>query len=285
MKDFDLTIIIISWQVRDLLNRCLASIYQETRGIKFEVIVVDNASTDQTAEMVAEFYPQAVIIANLKNRGFARAGNQGLKQARGNHILLLNPDTIIIGRAVERMVEFLNNHPEAGIAGCKILNADQSIQPSVRKFPTLPDQLLMLFKLHHFIKLKDYLLLGFDYQASAEVDQVMGAFFMINGLAREKIGLLDEQFYIWFEEVDYCRRCRQAGFKIVYTPLASVIHLGGQSFSQKFQLKNQWNFSQSRCRYFLKYHGFLPFLVIFILTPVSLLLTLFGWLINFKNAR
>jgi GT2 family glycosyltransferase len=285
MKDFDLTIIIVSWQVRDLLKECLVSIFRETKNLEFEVIVVENASRDQTVEMVAEFFPKVAIISSLKNLGFGKACNLAIKQASGRYLLFLNPDTIIINRAIEKMVKFMESDPQIGISGCKILNHDLTLQPSVRKFPRLSDHLAMLFKLHHLIKLDRYLMTNFDCQKNQEVDQVMGAFFLVSRKCLDKIGVFDERYYIWLEEVDYCLRCKQADFKVVYTPVAEIVHLGGQSFSQKRNIKNQWNFSQSRCRYFLKHQGFLPFLIILVLTPVSLLLTLFSSLINSKNAR
>jgi GT2 family glycosyltransferase len=274
MKLIDLSIIIVSWQVRDLLKECLASIFLETKNLEFEVIVMENASRDQTVEMVAEFFPKVAIISSLKNLGFGKACNLAVKQARGRYLLFLNPDTVIINQAIEKMVKFMEAEPQIGISGCKILNRDLTLQPSVRKFPQLSDHLAMLFKLHHLIKLDRYFMTSFDYQQTSEVDQVMGAFFLVSRRLLKKVGVFDERFYIWFEEVDYCIRCKQAGFNVVYTPVAEIIHLGGQSFSQKRNIKNQWNFCQSRWRFVAKHQGNFAFLLVILLTPVSLLISL-----------
>ncbi|MBU1131155.1 glycosyltransferase family 2 protein [Patescibacteria group bacterium] len=283
MKEIDLTVIIVGWKVKDSLKNCLVSIFQETSKINLEVIVVDNASCDETVEMVAEDFPKVALISNLHNRGFARAVNQGLKQARGRYVLLLNPDTIIVDQALDRMAAFMDSRPEAGIAGCRLLNGDKSLQPSVRKFPSFWGQLAMMFKLHHLIKLNSYLMTGFNYQKEGEVDQVMGAFFMINRKVMETIGLFDEQYHLWFEEVDYCFRAKKHGFKVIYTPQAQIIHLGGQSFAQTYRIKSQWNFSKSRLRYIKKNQSFWLFLIILILMPISLLLSFLFSLISPKN--
>jgi GT2 family glycosyltransferase len=282
MNSLDLSIIIVSWKVKDLLKNCLTSIFKETAKIKFEVIVIDNGSVDETVEMVAGDFPQVKIISNLRNRGFAKANNQGIKQAQGRYILLLNPDTIIINQALDKIVEFMDKHQQAGIIGCKLLNPDYSTQPSVRKFPVFVDHLIMMFKLHHLFTLKRYLITDFDYNKESEVEQVMGAFFLINKEVIKKIGLLDEGYYIWFEEVDYCFRAKQAGFSVIYTPMSQIIHLGGQSFLKALKIKNQWNFCISRLRYIYKNQNLLMFFVILLLTPFSLLLSLLFSLIAKK---
>jgi len=275
MNQVDLTVIIVSWKVRELLKNCLTSIFKETSKINFEVIVVDNGSVDDTVEMLMGDFPRVKIISNLRNRGFAAACNQGIKQAQGRYILLLNPDTVIIEQALEKIVEFMDKRQDngIGIVGCKLLNADYSVQPSVRRFPRFFDHFIMMFKLHHFIPLKNYLMADFDYNLEAEVDQVMGAFFLIERKVIEKIGLFDEGYHIWFEEVDYCFKAKKNGFKVVYTPAASIIHLGGQSFIQGLRIKNQWNYCISRLRYIFKNQNLPMFLVILLLTPFSLLLS------------
>ncbi len=246
----DLSIIIVSWNVRALLEKCLFSVFKNQSD--FEVLVVDNASTDASAEMVKEKFPQVKLIANQENRGFAAANNQAIKQASGDFILLLNPDTEILDNALEKMVEFMKAHPDAGIAGCQILNPDKTIQPSVRRLPDLFSSLLILFKLSHLkIFRPKYLALDFDYHKTQSVEQVMGAFFLIRKEVIKKIGLLDEKYYLWFEEVDFCRRLlKKTDYKIYYTPETQIIHYGGQSFKQMLIPKKQWLFYKSMIRYF-----------------------------------
>lgn len=269
----DLSIIIVSFKVKDLLEECLSSIFAQNFNFNFEIIVFDNASQDGSAEMVKQKFPQVKLIASGKNLGFAAGNNLGLKISTGKHLLLLNPDTKFTDNSLNKLLAKSENNPEIGILGCNLLNANGSPQPSVRRFPRLTDHLLMMLKLHHLFLLKKYLAVDFDYQKEAEVDQVMGAFMLIKRLVIDKIGLLDEKYYIWFEEVDYCLKAKKAGFKVVYSPESSIIHYGEQSFRQMLIFKQQWIYSKSRLR-FLRLHGYgLDYLLILILTPASLLLS------------
>jgi len=250
------SIIIVSWNVQDFLEKCLRSIFEQTRNLKFEIFVVDNGSTDETSEMILKKFPQVNLIRNNRNLGFAVANNQAIRLAKGEFILLLNPDTEILDGAIEKMVDFMQAHSEAGVAGPMILNPDKTLQPSVRRFPTFLDQILILLKVPHFWPnlrlLKRYLAVDFDYSRVSEVDQVMGAFFMVRREVFHKIGLFDEKFYLWFEEVDFCHRAKQAGFKVMYNPYAQIIHYGGKSFKQQWTLIKQWRFFRSMVYYFWK---------------------------------
>ena len=292
----DLSIIIVNWKVKDLLEKCLRSIFEQSKDISFacpagakrlcgEIFVVDNASGDGSVEMVREKFPQVDLTASTENLGFAKGNNLAAKKANGKYVLLLNPDTEILDNALEKMVKFMNNHPECGIAGCKLLNPDLSLQPSVRAFPTFASQAFILLKLHHLFPhskaMYHYLMQNFDYEKTQEVDQVMGAFFMIQREVIDQIGLLDEKFWIWFEEVDYCKRAKDAGWKILYTPEAKIIHHYGQSFKQVLNVKRQKDFNKSLSYYFKKHGTKGEWIVIQILRPMSLFLS---WLAkNFKK--
>ncbi|MEK7167612.1 MAG: glycosyltransferase family 2 protein [Patescibacteria group bacterium] len=243
-----LSIIIVSWNVKGLLKKCLESIKED-----FEIIVVDNNSKDGTKEMVEKDFPEAKLIKNKKNLGFAKANNQGIQEAKGDCILFLNPDTEILDGTLEKCLKEMDTG--IGILGCKILNPDLTIQPSVRRFPTFLNILLILSKLpkfFHFKSLDHYLAKDFNYDKSQEVDQVMGAFMMVKKEVLDKVGMFDERFFLWFEEVDFCRRAKRNGFKIYYLAEAEIIHYGGQSFGQEMKLKNQWRFFLSALKYFLK---------------------------------
>lgn len=270
----DISVIIVSWNVRDLLKKCLESIYRNTtptppqRGgddLSFEIIVVDNASSDGTVEMVKNNFPQVRLVANQKNKGFAAANNQGIKEAKGEYILLLNPDTEFIENSLEKVIAKMKSNEKIGVLGCRLLNPDKTVQPSVRRFPTVWSQLVILFKLHKLFPflLNRYLAKDFVYDhpltpslvkegGVIEVDQVMGAFFCVKKELFDKIGLLDEGYFIWFEEVDFCRRAKQTGYKVVYWPGTSVVHYGGQSFAQQMTLRKQLWFFKSAWRYFTK---------------------------------
>lgn len=252
----DISIIIVSWNVRDYLKKCLNSIYKNQGNLSLEIIVVDNNSKDQTSKMVIKEFPQVQLITNKKNLGFAKANNQAIKQANGDFILLLNPDTEILPNTLVESVKFMKNHSSAGVMGCQLLNSDKSIQPSVRHFPTIWPIFLMLIKLPKiFPNLKSinhYLNTDFNYDETQTVDQVMGAFMMIKKEIFKKIGLLDERFFVWFEEVDFCRRVWQQKYKVYYFPEAKTIHYGGSSFNQQKTIKKQWRFFRSAFYYFKK---------------------------------
>lgn len=257
MPTTELSIIIVSWNVKKLLAKCLESIFKNQGNLDLEIIVVDNASKDKTVEMIKQEFSRIKLIANNKNLGFAKANNQGIKQSQGEFILILNPDTEIIGNGLEKMLEFMKQNQKAGIAGCQHLNPDKTIQPSVRRFPTLVPILLILTKIAKILpnlpSLKKYLAKDFNYKQQRQVDQTAGSFLMIRRQVIEKIGLFDEKFFTWFEEVDLCKRAKNAGWEIWYTPVAEIIHHGGASFKQQLTLKNQRIFFQSAWRYFNKH--------------------------------
>ncbi|MFA5128637.1 MAG: glycosyltransferase family 2 protein [Patescibacteria group bacterium] len=272
----DLSIIIVNWKVKDLLEKCLKSIFEQTKDITFEVFVVDNNSGDGSVEMVREKFPQVDLTASAENLGFAKGNNLAIKKSRGRYILLLNPDTEILDNALGKMVQFMDTHPECGIGGCKLLNPDLSLQPSVRAFPDLASQIFILLKIHHLLPhsktMYKYLVQDFDYEKIQEADQVMGAFMLIRREVINKIGMLDENFWIWFEEVDFCKRAKEADFKILYTPEAKIIHHFGQSFKQAMGIKKQKDFNRSLSYYFKKHGTKGEWLAIQILRPLSLIL-------------
>lgn len=256
-----LSIIIVSWNVCDLLDKCLASIYRYQDNLSLEIFVVDNASGDKTIEMITKKYPQVILIKNKKNIGFAKANNQAIKKATGDYILFLNPDTEIISDALGKAVKFMVENKNCGLLGVKLLNSDGSIQPSVRLFPTIVPIALILLKAPKFFKkipaIDRYLMKDFDYNKNQEVDQVMGAFMLTKKEVLKKAGEFDERFFIWFEEVDYCRRVWQVGYSVCYNCEIRIVHYGGQSFSKQQLISKQWRFFVSAFKYFLK-HGLYP---------------------------
>lgn len=252
----DLSVIIVSWNVRELLEKCLLSLGEYRGDIDLEIFVIDNASADGTVEKIRQQFPSVKLIASDVNLGFARANNLAIRQAVGEYVLLLNPDTEIFPDTLGKSLAFMSSHPDCGIMGPRMQFADGSPQPSVRRFPSLWPLLLLLFKLPklwpQLKAINDYLAADFDYGRPQAVDQIMGAFMLIRREVIGKIGLMDERFFIWFEEVDFCLRCWQAGYKVYYNPDARIIHYGGQSFSQQKTMANQSRFFKSAFKYFLK---------------------------------
>ena len=231
-----LSIAIVNWNTRDLLRDALWSVYDAPPDFPFEVIVVDNASKDESAPMVAAEFPQTLLIANADNTGYAAGNNQAIARASGTFVLLLNPDVILPPHGLEKAVRFMQEHSDAGALGIKQIHPDGSLQKSVRGFPTPMAVLWELLGLSRLFPNSTtfgaYRMTYFTYDCVAEVDQPMGTFLLIRREVIDKIGALDEAFPIFFNEVDWCLRCKRAGWKIYYTPDVQVIHYGGASTVQ-----------------------------------------------------
>jgi len=274
-----LSIIIVSWNVKPLLERCLSSIFLYGKNLDYEILVVDNNSIDGSKEYLTDLAKkkqELKIVLNNKNLGFAKANNQAIKISKGKFVLFLNPDTEIRGGTLQKMNDFMKKNPNCGIAGCQLIGVDEKIQPSVRSFPFLISQILILLKLPYFLPnlpaLKKYFLYSFDYLKEQEVDQLMGAFLMTRREMLEEIGLFDEKFFIWFEEIDLCFRAKEANWQVIYTPRTKILHHGGQSFKQVLSFPKQKIFNQSVIYYFKKHHPPYQSLILKILNPISLFL-------------
>jgi GT2 family glycosyltransferase len=285
----DVSIVVVSFKVKDLLQKCLESVYRETQNLEFEVFVVDNNSQDGSVEMVQSNFPKLQLIVNKENIGFAKACNQAIKKSKGEYILFLNPDTEIINNAIIKTSKFMKQKKDAGIAGCKIQNEDGTLQASVRRFPDLLSHIIILLKLHNFSpnfeSIKKYYMSGWPYNETKAVDQVMGAFYMIRREVLKTIGLFDEHFYIWYEEVDLCKRALKAGWKTYFFADAQIIHQKGQSFSKRTKLVKQLIFNRSLLYYFFKHHNSFSYLVLLILYPISLIITAVVQLLGIEKKR
>lgn len=270
----DWSVIIVNWNTRERLRECLRSVFASDGCISFEVFVADNGSLDGSAEMVTKEYPRVHLIKNQKNLGFATANNQAIRRANGSHILLLNPDCKLSSGALENMLTFLRGNPKAGVVGGKLCDEEGNLQPSVRRFPDFYSQAAILLKLHKILpnlnSIKKYLAEDFDYSWHGHAHQVMGAFFAVPRQVFSEIGLLDEKFFLWFEEVDFCKRVKMAGYEVCFTPMAEATHSGGASFNQLFSAAKQKIWNKSLSRFMLKHHGVLPWLAIQPLRPISL---------------
>lgn len=275
-QKFDVSIVIVNYKVRELVRRLLISIFTYTKEVSYEVFVVDNASNDGTADMLKHEFPEVHFIVNNQNLGFAKANNQAIKQASGRHVLLLNPDTELIEDTVSTLVLFADSHADAGVIGSHILNPDRTTQKSVLAFPTPCSQALIMLKLHHVFPkvtcLKNYFRDSFDSAETQQVDQVMGSAFLMTRRALEKFAGLDELYFIWFEEVDYCKVVKDAGLQVWYVANTVLIHHGGQSFAQVFAPKKQAFFNESLAKYMKKHFGIAAWLLIQCLRPFSMAL-------------
>jgi GT2 family glycosyltransferase len=234
--ELDVSILIVSWNTRDILLDCLRSVYAQTRNSRFEVIVVDNASSDGSADMVRRDFPQATLIVNPDNKGFAAANNQGIDIAKGRYVLLLNSDTVVLDGAVDRTIIFADAHPEAGVVGCRVLNSDRALQRSCFMFPSVTNLLIEAAYLDRLFPKSR--LFGREYMTwwdaadSRAVESITGCFMLVRREAIDRVGKLDEGYFMYCEEADWCYRFGKTGWKVVYTPEAQIIHLGGGSSSR-----------------------------------------------------
>jgi hypothetical protein len=257
MTSLDLSIIIVSWNVRDLLRACLQSIDSQRGGLELEVIVVDGASVDGSPAMVAESFPRVKLIACDDNVGFPRGNNIGLAEANGRFLLLLNPDTEIKGNALSEMVRYLEAHSDVGLLGPQLLNRDGSIQSSRRRFPNMATALVESTWLEPVAPqniMRHYYALDLPDDQVSDVDWVMGACMLIRREIFSTVGGLDEAFYMYSEELDWCRRIKDAGWRVVYLPTAQVLHHVGKSSEQAVTARHI-NFQRAKLRYFRKYYG------------------------------
>jgi GT2 family glycosyltransferase len=252
------SLIIVSWNVQEALAKNLERLLYVSAHVVFEIIVVDNGSHDGTPTMLRTRFPRVHLIQNDTNRGFAYACNQGLKVATGEVLVLFNPDMLMGNGVIDYTYELLKSQQDIGILGVALKKPDGRVVASVRRDPQITDQLAILLKLAKlFPSLTNrYLATDFDYTQSQEVEQLRGSYFAFRRDVYENVGELDaDNFFIWFEEVDYCRRVRKAGYKIWYSAEVSCTDLVGQSFKQQRLALKQARFSRSMAQYFLKWHS------------------------------
>lgn len=239
----DLSILIVNWHSKDYLRKCLETLYRETKGLDFEVIVVDNASWDGVAEMIAMQFPQVKFIQSKENLGFARANNLAFQYSVGKAVLLLNPDTEILGNAIPAMLDALTNSPKAGIVGCKQLNSDLSIQtPSVKRFPSILQEVLgmeWLRKAWPSCKLWSIQSLFDEYQGPVQVDAVSGACQMISREVYQAVGGLNPDYFMYAEDVEISVAALAKGWETYHAGNAQIIHHGGRS-SEKGGRGERW---------------------------------------------
>jgi GT2 family glycosyltransferase len=233
----DVSIIIVNWNTRDILRDCLRSVYEQTKDVSFEVIVVDNASTDGSGAMVKRQFPSVVLMENNENMGFAEANNQAIKVAGGRYVLLLNSDTLVLDNAIAKTVKFADEHPDAAVAGCMVLNSDETIQQTCFMYPSNFNMFLAATYLYKIFPKSVIFgregMTWWDYNDVREVDVVAGCFMLVRREAIQQVGMLDNRYFVYCEETDWCYRFSKKGWKILFTPNARIIHYGGQTANQK----------------------------------------------------
>ena len=277
-EPIDLSVIIVSWNTRDLLAGCLRSLFATNHAGSIEVWVVDNASKDGSVDMVESCFPLVRLIANSENLGFARANNQALRRCNGRYILLLNPDTEIKPGALQTLMQFMDLNLQAGGAGPYLLNSDGSLQVSCYPLPTLFRELWRLFYLDNLFPVGVYQMKDWDDTQPRQVEVLKGACIILRRQALEQVGLFDEDYFIYTEEVDLCYRFTRARWPLYWVPRAKVVHFGGQSVEQVSDEMFMLLYS-TKIIFFRKHHGslagwfykfilFLAALIRIILSPI-----------------
>ena len=254
----DLSIVIVNWNVRTLLQRCLTSVLQSpNRLAKLQIVVVDNASTDGSVPMVRAEFPQVDLIPNPVNRGFPAANNQGIAATQGRYLMLLNPDTEVLDDALSTLTRYMDANPDVGVVGPQLLFPDGRVQSSRRRFPTAAILFLESTWWESMAPswmLERYRMLDQPDDITLDVDWVMGAAMLTRREVVEQVGGFDEGFFMYSEELDWCRRIKAAGWRVVYCPEAKIIHHEGKSSEQAVPARHI-HFQRSKIRYTLKYHG------------------------------
>jgi hypothetical protein len=238
---------IVTYRARDMLRDCLESLDQHTR-LAFEVIVVDNGSQDGVVEMLRREYPHVCLVENQDNAGYTRPMNQALRLGRGRYLMQLNPDTLILPEAIDRLVAFMDQHPKIGICGPKVLNRDLTLQKPCRRGEPRPWAVLTYFlglsaRYPSSPLFSQYLLTYLDEDQINPVDGVAGSCMLVRRALVDQIGYLDERYFAYQEDADFCFRARQAGWKVYYMPEAQIIHYGGQGGSrvQPYRSIYEWH--------------------------------------------
>ena len=249
----DLSIIIVNWNTKEYLLHCIDSILQKKGSIPMEIIVIDNGSRDRSGEEVKRQFPGLRLIENGRNLGFAKAVNQGLRVSSGRYLLLLNPDTQLREGAIEKLVSFMESHAEAGVAGAQLLNGDGSKQNSIANFPSLTTELLNKNLLRRLFP-KKFPGKEKDYPEPIEVDSVIGACMMVRRDVLDQVGLLDEDYFLFLEETDWCYRIKRTGWRIYHVPQAEVYHFQGKS-AEAVKKEARVEFYRSRYHFFKKNRG------------------------------
>lgn len=255
----DLSIVIVNYNTRDLLGECLRSLFASEGDFTYQVTVVDNLSQDESAAMVRQEFPQVHLLENRENVGYAQANNRGLKSQKARYYLLLNPDTVLLPEALGGMLSFMEEHPRAGIAGPKLVMADGRLDLACRRgFPTPEVSFYRLSGLSRlFPKSKRfgrYNLTYLDPDQVSEVDSVVGAFMMIREETLEEVGYLDEEFFLYGEDLDFAYRAKGLGWKVYYNPQVEVLHYKRRSTSQN-RKRARYEFYRAMYLFYRKHYA------------------------------
>jgi hypothetical protein len=282
---FDISVIIVNWNTQELLLKVLESVERVGKNLKMELFVVDNGSSDQSVEMVKSKFPWARLIENSENLGFARANNQALREVSGRYALLLNSDTVLKDKSLEELINFMDKNRDVGIVGGQLLEGNGKKGNSFENFPSLATELFNKSLLKMLFP-KRYPGRRNEYTSPIDVDSIIGACMMVRKKAIDEVGMLDEDYFFFLEETDWCFRMKKGGWKVCHVPTAEIFHLRGGSVKNK-QAMARIEYYRSRYLFFEKHRGkinsfiltgglFFRLILDLLLLMMGNLLTLFG---------
>jgi len=251
--EVDLSFIIVNWNTKGLTLQAMASVVETVHDRRYEMVIIDNGSADGSPEAIAERFPQAQLILNAENQGYARAVNQGLSRAQGTYVILLNSDAVLMGGAVKALVDFMDEHPDVGVAGGQLLNEDGTKQNTIAPFPSLATELVNKRVLRILFPGK-YPGKEGRIEGPLDVDSLVGACLAVRRRAVEEVGGLDESYFVFMEETDWCLRMHRSGWRVCFVPSAEAVHLqGATAGSVKAAAKKE--FYRSRYHFFSVHRG------------------------------
>jgi len=289
----DVSIIIVNWNTCDILRDCLHSVYEQTKEqeLSFEVLVIDNASSDESTTMVKSEFPHVILIENNENRGFSAANNQGISLARGRYVLLLNSDTLVLDNAIQKTIKYADQQPDAAVVGCKVLNPDKTLQPTCYMFPSLLNLFLSTTYLYKIFPHSRFFgrehMTWWNRDDEREVDVVTGCFMLVRHEAIHQVGIMSEEYFMYSEDTDWCYRFKKAGWKNLFFSGAEIIHYGGQS-SRKVKSKMNMQLRSSLLLFTYKKDGWLVYRISCFLVSIFYFIRIPYWFIkwlisNFNN--
>ncbi len=259
----DLSIVIVTHNSSSPVEKCLRSLEEHPPSYEHEVVIVDNASSDGTPGLIRESFPWVRLIANADNRGYSKGVNQAFRESSGRYVLVLNPDIIVREDSIDALVRFMDSNPGAGVAGSKLVFPDGSVQPSCRSFYTLK----ALFLRRTFLgkvfprarALREHLLTDYDHEEARKVDWIIGACMIVRREAAEEVGLMDERFFLYFEDTDWCYRMGQHGREVWYVPDSVMVHLYERSSASSMLSRPFLIHMLSLLRYYEKWNAIFYF--------------------------
>lgn len=271
----DISVILVSYNTVEMTKTALSRLFSSLPDVEMEIIIIDNASRDHSADVLRRDYPQIRLLENKTNVGFGRANNQALPYIKGRYVLLLNTDAFVEPDTISKTVQYMDANPESGILGVKLLGRDGDLQPSCRFFPTPWNLFLSRAGLDRFVKRSRMVDdMSWDHASVRECDWVPGCYYLIRKEVIDQVGLFDPRYFLYYEELDHCFAAKKAGWKVIYYPYTSVVHIGGESAKSEGEITtsgrqiNSLNI-ESELLYFRKNHGLTGVLVHMLLNSVA----------------